>query len=92
MSSAHGYRVVTSGLTFECDGAIEKVDRTYLLRLKCLRREVDAVHMDLASGEPVEVIALVLGGPVLAAHFRRAKARQDGPVWELACLLIGPEA
>lgn len=89
----NGYRVVLRGASpFECSGRLERVEEAFLLRLLMLPREFIAMQMQIAGGEPVEVIALGADGmPALPAHIRIMKGRPNGPVYDVACLLVGPD-
>ena len=87
----YGYRVILKGSAFECAGYLERVSETYLLRLLMRPSEFLAVQRQLAGAEPVEVLSVAIDGqPVLAAHIRLAKGRPDGPIYDVACLLVGP--
>ena len=88
----HGYRVLTRDRTFECGGWIEKAGNVYLLRLQTTRGEAEAMEAELvARNRPIEIVAFSDQGPILAAYTRRVKVRNNGPVCDVACLLIGPE-
>lgn len=85
------YRVVTTSEAWECNGQLERVEATYVLRLFVTTPQAFAMEREIKAGRSIEVVAIAHGAPALAARIRKVKARGTGAFLEVACLLEGPE-
>lgn len=87
-----GYRVLTWDHAFECGGWLEKAAGVYVLRLQTTRGEAEAMSAEIVERKrAIEVIAFTDRGPVLPAYVRQVLVRDNGPLCDVACLLVGPE-